>query len=107
MFTHRPPFYAYGIPDSALQFRIYNGLAPMRPTGEQCHGHPISEDLWLLVEQCLKRGVAERATISAALAGLQGLKLRREADSVEELPVEGIQTASSTPPSATVRYCRT
>lgn len=79
----------------------------MRPTEQQCHGHPVSDELWSLVEQCLKREVTDRATILATLAGLQDLQLRREATSMVQHTFEDMVTASPMTPTITARYGRT
>lgn len=97
----RPPFHSHGIPERALEFKIYSGLLPKRPVDQQCHGGPVSDELWTVIEQCLKPQITDRATILGTLAALQDLIVEKVQSSTERLDVimanDGPLTSPTTP----------
>jgi hypothetical protein len=68
MITGEPPF--PGLSDITVQFKIYRGEGPLRPTPERCCGYPVSDNLWTIVARCLSRTPEDRPFASEVLAEL-------------------------------------
>jgi serine/threonine protein kinase len=102
-----------GLSDTAVQFKIYRGEGPSRPPPERCLGHPMSDDLWKILDRCLSRVANDRPSASDILTQLtqQDIKPNTQ-EQLHIVATEGPrmlrtgsenQGASSAPPSHTRR----
>jgi hypothetical protein len=54
MYTSQQPFHQITSP-FAVQLHVVKGNTPQRPQDDECHGHPLIDELWFLMTSCWKR----------------------------------------------------
>ncbi|EIN05088.1 kinase-like protein [Punctularia strigosozonata HHB-11173 SS5] len=73
LYTRKPPFSDIPL-DLRVMIMVYEGQRPHRPLAGQCIGHPMTDDVWRLVDSCLSSEPRKRplpAMVRDRLASMQ------------------------------------